>query len=204
MPTRSPSPSLDRAAFRSVLDPYRGLRDDPPVREGGWLASVALVLRPAPNVPEILLIRRSTDEQDPWSGHMALPGGRKDPADTSLLHTALRETREEVALELEREGEPLGRLGIVAPRTPHLPPITVAPFVFGVPGTAAARPASPEVREVHWVSLGHFRDPTARSTVRPPGLEEGLSFPAYDVAGQPVWGLTHRILADLLERLRRA
>lgn len=204
MTFRPPGPSLDSAALRSVLDPYGGPGDDPPVRKGGWLASVALILRPANDAPEVLLIRRATSASDPWSGHMALPGGRKDPGDPSLFDTALRETREEVALALEREGDPLGRLGTVAPRSPHLPPLTVVPFVFGVAAAsaAAARPASPEVHEVHWVSLLRFLDPSARSTVRVPGLEEELTFPAYEVAGQPVWGLTRRILIDLLERIR--
>ena len=62
----------------------------------GGRAAVALVLRENAGDPEILLIRRAERKGDPWSGHMAFPGGREDARDESLLETALRETREEL------------------------------------------------------------------------------------------------------------
>ena len=55
-------------------------------------AAVALLLTPDPD--RLLLIRRAEREGDPWSGHLALPGGRRDESDTDLLATALRETFE--------------------------------------------------------------------------------------------------------------
>lgn len=183
------------------LDPYRGAEDDPSRRDRGWLASVALVLRPGEGSPEILLIKRAKLKGDPWSGHMAFPGGRKDATDPSLLHTALRETREEVALRLKLQGEVLGRLGVLAPVSPHLPRLTVLPLVFAVPREARARAASPEVAEVHWTSLEHLRSPAARTTHRFVRDDVDLTFPALDVKGRTVWGLTHRILEDLLGRL---
>jgi 8-oxo-dGTP pyrophosphatase MutT (NUDIX family) len=44
-----------------------------------------------PREAELLLIRRAEHPSDPWSGHMALPGGRNDPQDTSLYETVVRE-----------------------------------------------------------------------------------------------------------------
>ncbi len=190
--------------IRPLLDPYRGAQDDPDPLPGGWLASVAVVLRtPVTGTdPELLLIRRSQVEGDPWSGHMAFPGGRKDAVDASLLDTAIRETHEEVALPLDRVGEPLGRLARVRPQSTHLPAFTVVPFVFRVTGTVQARVASPEVAEVHWVSLRHLQDPVNQRTYRYRSAEGPIfPFPSIDVAGREVWGLTHRILADLFQRL---
>jgi 8-oxo-dGTP pyrophosphatase MutT (NUDIX family) len=198
--SRFPVPTL--AHIRPRLEPYRGPGDDPGPRPGGWLASVALVLRSVPgSAPELLLIRRSQAEGDPWSGHMAFPGGRKEAADPSLLATAIRETREEVALSLDRLGEPLGRLGLVQPMSPHLPVLTVVPFVFHVPPPAEARVASPEVAEIHWVSLDHLQDIRNRIMFRYRTEAGVVPFPAIDVAGRHVWGLTHRILSDFLRRV---
>lgn len=124
-----------------------------------------------------------------------------EPDDPSLLHTALRETREEVALALEAEGRILGRLGLVAPQSPHLPPLTVVPFVFSVSPEATARAASYEVDEVVWTPLSHLQSRESRSRHH---LELGgarVGFPAFDVGGRTVWGLTHRILEDFLSRL---
>ncbi|TVP58588.1 MAG: CoA pyrophosphatase, partial [Gemmatimonadales bacterium] len=172
-------------ALRALLDPYPGPQADPEARPGGWLAAVALILRPARSGAELLIIRRADDERDPWSGHMALPGGRKDPADDSLLRTAIRETREEVGLDLERSGTRLGRLDLMAPASPTLPPLTVAPFVFGVePGTAATI-ASPEVADLHWVSIAHLCDNRNQTHFMFKRGPTHHRFPAIEVEGQP-------------------
>lgn len=198
------------------LDPYRGPGDDPPPREGGWVAAVSVILRwdegrldedrldqgrlRSSSVPDLLLIRRAPHDRDPWSGHMALPGGRRDPMDTSLLDTARRETLEEVDIALGEVGRFLGRLDPVVPLSPQLPPLTILPLVFMVPQGVHGRIASAgEVAELHWVSLAHLRNPASRTSFRYPGAGD-LSFPAFDVEGRSVWGLTHRVLSDLLAR----
>ncbi len=188
-------------ALRALLEPYPGPQADPEARPGGWLAAVALVLRPVRSGTELLIIRRAVDERDPWSGHMALPGGRKDPTDDSLLGTAIRETREEVGLDLERSGTRLGRLEPMAPASPTLPPLTIVPFVFGVEPDTSAMIASPEVANLHWVSIAHLRDNRNRTQFMFTRGSINRRFPAIEVDGQPIWGLTHRILEDFLGRL---
>src|SRR5829696_5060960 len=76
-------------------------------------AAVALVLREGSEGPELLVIKRSEAEHDHWSGHLALPGGRVEAEDESLLATAVRETREEVGLDLNAGGEAVARLGTI-------------------------------------------------------------------------------------------
>lgn len=161
-------------------------------------AAVAVVIAPDPDA--VLLIRRADRPGDPWSGHMALPGGRHQPSDPDLLSTVIRETREEVGIDLVRE-QLLGGLDDVMPRTPVLPPIAVRPFAFLLP----ARPRlvlNPEVATSQWVTLEDLLQPGGYHLA---SLEVGgqiRDVQAYRLADAVVWGMTERILTGLLEQLR--
>lgn len=182
-----------------ALASYAGDANDPLVLEGDVIfASVALVLR-ARDPLELLLIKRATSERDPWSGHMALPGGRRDEADADAVDTARRETLEETAVDLVGAGTELGRLDDVRPASVRLPKLAVSPFVFGVPGHLEASVASREVDRVLWVSLDLLRDPRTRSSLEIPLPGGARSFPSFLVAGEHVWGLTYRILEQFLD-----
>ncbi|MDZ7781026.1 MAG: CoA pyrophosphatase [Gemmatimonadota bacterium] len=181
-----------------ALASYAGDDDDPLLFDEAYLqAAVALVLRARTDL-EVLLIKRAQSERDPWSGHMALPGGRRDDDDDDLLTTAVRETMEETAVDLDRNGRILGRLDVVAPSSPRLPKLTISPFVFGVRADVPAHVASHEIEQVYWVSVDELRDPATHTTIEislPGGTRP---FPCYAVAGEIVWGLTHRILRQFL------
>lgn len=168
-------------------------------RDGGVAeAAVALVLRPRATM-ELLLIQRAEREADPWSGHMALPGGRRAPGDASLLATALRELEEEVGPGLARRAVAVGALDEVTPRSGRTPPIVVAPYVVAVPPDATARPAPNEVAAALWVPLPALADESAASELLLE-LESGrMSFPALRYRGHVIWGMTHRILTQFLE-----
>src|SRR5262245_57207262 len=73
-------------------------------------AAVAVGFGDSARGPEILLIRLAAHPDDPWSGHMAFPGGREDPGDPDLLSTAMRETLEELSLDLRSAARLLGSL----------------------------------------------------------------------------------------------
>lgn len=166
-------------------------------------AAVAAILRERPGEVELLFIRRAEHPRDPWSGQMGLPGGRVEPADATPLDAALRETREEVGLDLAASGQLLGRLSEV--RT-HLPlgsiPHSVVPFVFSVDGDPDFAP-NEEVQEVLWVPLSFLADDSNRSAFTWVRKGLPLPMPCFRFEGRVIWGLTLRIVDDLLSLSRR-
>jgi 8-oxo-dGTP pyrophosphatase MutT (NUDIX family) len=151
---------------------------------------VALVLIPDPD--SLLLIRRAERVNDPWSGHIGLPGGRREPGDADLVRTAIRETEEEIGLSLTAAW-PLGALDDVVPRTISLPPIAVRPFVFAL-DRCPTLVLGPEVAAAHWIPLAQLRDPAAHAPTAVAVRSESLVVPAYVVGDLVVWGMTERIL----------
>ena len=161
-------------------------------------AAVAAVIAPDPEA--ILLIRRAERVGDPWSGHMALPGGRREPEDSDLLATAMRETGEEVGILLTA-ADLLGSLEDVVPRTPVLPPIAVRPYVFVV----SSRPPislNPEVTASSWVPLSHLLRLDTHHPVRLEVAGQSRVVPAFELEDGIVWGMTERILTALLKHLQ--
>ena len=164
-------------------------------------AAVALILRGGDlDELEMLLIKRATYEGDPWSGHVALPGGRQEAEDASLLDTAVRETREETGIDLALHGRALGALDDLAPRTPVLPPIIISPFVFSLGGEARLV-ASAEVAEAFWVPVDALRAPGVAQEIElflagGPRRVQSLRHGAHTI-----WGLTERILQQFFSLL---
>ena len=158
---------------------------------------MAVILAPDPDA--ILLIRRAERIGDPWSGHVALPGGRREPADHDLVETAIRETGEELGTRLDR-GHLAGNLDDVVPRTPVLPPIAVRPHVFILSARPRVTP-NDEVASAHWVSLDHLLQPGTHHPVRLEVAGKSRQVEAYQLEDGIVWGMTERILTSLLSRL---
>lgn len=179
---------------------HRALRANPapppPPRE--LEAAVALLLRPGSDL-DVLLIRRAQHDGDPWSGHVALPGGRRHADDLNLAETARRETMEEVGLDLGRAGLYLGGLKPVAPASRRLPSLSVTPHVWGVePGHELTLDAR-EVDAAVWVPLKELRDERAAGEILIE-LEGGSQrFPSLTWQDYVVWGLTLRILHHFFE-----
>jgi 8-oxo-dGTP pyrophosphatase MutT (NUDIX family) len=202
---RNVTPDHPRIAALAEVLARRAARAEEPAPDPALpRAAVALVLRPGEDGPELLLIRRAEREGDPWSGHMALPGGREQAGDAGPAHTAARETHEEVGIDLDAGGRLLGPLDPVWPQSSRAPRILVRPFVFCVAaGTGTV--CNHEVDEAVWVPVAELRHPGA---VTEHLLEiEGMGrmrFPAFGTRGYVIWGLTHRILTTFLDACARA
>ena len=164
---------------------------------GPRTAAIALILVDLGSSLDFLLIERATREGDPWSGHMALPGGHREATDADLAATAERETLEEVGLDLRAQGEFLGRLSDCMPIRGV--PIAVRPYVYLLP----ARPTlllSAEVRRALWVPVAPLLDGARQATYTLSRGDERLELPAWDIDGSLVWGLTYRVLDEFFRR----
>ena len=165
-------------------------------------AAIALVMRPsAVGEPELLMIKRAELEHDPWSGHIACPGGRMETTDRDLEHTAIRETWEETGIDLAADGLVLGTLDDISPRTPSLPPLVIRPFVAVVkPEVTIVE--SPEVAAAFWVPMESIRatESWGRALVAIRGVGE-REVDVFRHGDYTVWGLTHRALTQFVRLL---
>lgn len=155
-------------------------------------AAVAAIFHPRPEDLHLLFIERASHPTDPWSGHIAFPGGGAEPGDRDLKDTAERETREELGLDL-RCAQYLGRIDDVTGETL---PVQVACFAYAIRQCVALAPNG-EIRDVFWTPLAHLSDPGRRRVL---DLEGWRDMPAIDLLGpnRPVlWGLTYRMTAQL-------
>jgi 8-oxo-dGTP pyrophosphatase MutT (NUDIX family) len=150
----------------------------------------------------VLLMLRAEREGDSWSGHWSFPGGRCDPGDPDLLHTALRELEEECGVRLER-----GKLEVALPPVlarrrsgPYLP---VVPFVFRVDRELPAVPDLHEAVEARWVPLAWLRDPARHRLQCVPGMPPEVAFPCVPFGGPPLWGFTYRLMTEWLRLVPR-
>jgi len=160
-------------------------------------AAVALVLLEGPQGLELILIKRAERGDDPWSGQIALPGGRYEGGDRDLEATAVRETGEETGVDLSA-AERLGALDDLYPRTSLLPPVVVRPFVFALTRRAALVP-SDEVQRAFWLPLGRLSEPGVRREVTVTVRGGAHTLPAYLVDDDLIWGMTERILTPFVD-----
>jgi len=197
---------LDRlSAHPSIARFIRALAAHPPVEIQGAghvrLAAILLVLRSREDgEPELLLIKRADAEGDPWSGHIAFPGGRMEPADNDLAVTAVRETWEETGIDIARDGRLLGQLDDLSPRSALLPPIIIRPFVAIVRSDVGIT-ASAEVARAFWVPVSVLAESTSWGTglVHTTAGQRRVS--TFRHGEHTVWGLTERVLRQFLTYL---
>jgi len=186
---------LDLDDIRAALARRPAQRHEGPAQR--W-AAVAAVLRPGPQGAEVLLIRRAERPGDPWSGHMAFPGGHREPHDEDLIATARRETREEVGLDLAR-GALIGALDERAAVARGEPTgMVIAPYVFALEQVPPIV-TNHEVVAWTWAPLAALRAGAHTVTKEIEHRGQRMKFPGYAVDAGVVWGLTHRMLQSLFE-----
>lgn len=191
---------FDGRAAQRPMEP--ALRGTPPLRfntAGPLRAAAALAyIYEADGDLHLPLTLRHRDLRE-HRGQVSLPGGRPDPGE-SLLETALREAREEIALDT-RGLEPLGVLHPVdIPITHTRLHIHVA---YGPP-PGQLRPNPGEVERIEVVALSDLLDPTRRKRRQLELQGRAIDVPYFDVAGLFLWGATAMGLSELAERLRAA
>jgi 8-oxo-dGTP pyrophosphatase MutT (NUDIX family) len=179
-----------------TLNAVRAVLDRPVVRpDAPRHAAVAVILSPA---LELVFMLRAESSGDPWSGHVSFPGGKLDPGDADPLAAAIRETAEEIGVDLVG-AELLGPLDVVAPVSGMIP-IAVHPFVFALADQPIIR-LNAEVRSVHLLSLDTLLAGTGRGSMDMSFRGHQMVLPCVDFDGLRLWGLTLRMVDDLLDRL---
>jgi 8-oxo-dGTP pyrophosphatase MutT (NUDIX family) len=184
--------SVDVLARRLLAGP-----GEPPPADGLRRAAVAALLHHGEHGPAVLLMKRAERAGDPWSGQVSLPGGRYEPSDADLHATAMRESAEELALALATDARYLGRLETLHPRNAGPSGMEVTPFVF-VTDAAPTTRLSPEATATFWLPLTKCARGELDGTYQWPGPPMAMRFPCWQWDGFTVWGLTMRILGDLL------
>lgn len=175
-------------------------RPGEPRTEHRITAAVCVVLGGPDAAPALCFIKRAERPGDPWSGHVAFPGGLLTPADTDARAAGMRETAEEVGLDLapRRYLGALPPLAITRRGRPHLG--WLQPFVFLCsPELPPLRPQPSEVAGAIWIPLSHLTDPRHRTSVEIADGGRRLAFPAIAHAGDAIWGLTYRVVRSLLD-----
>ena len=186
------------APLRPLLDTPERVEAAMPTDHGR--AAVAITLRVQEDRPELLLMRRAECEDDPWSGQVSLPGGHAEEGDRDLVATAIRETREELGIELDRDGGLLGALEPIQARARGgLLDTTIAPFVFASEDDQSAT-LGLEAVVAFWLPLQPLLQGELNGRFAYRGGDVVRLLPCWRFEGHTVWGLTHRIVSDFLER----
>ncbi|GIW40514.1 MAG: hypothetical protein KatS3mg076_1091 [Candidatus Binatia bacterium] len=164
-------------------------------RDGLLRAAVLVPLFRKDGKPWVLLTRRSQNLPN-HAGQVAFPGGRFDPnLDSSLLETALREAREEIALPASRVAV-MGALPDVETLSSRF---VITPFVARVPEDHPYRPCDREVAEIFSMPLSLYWDPAHRDELEWHHEGQKVRTPALRYGHRLIWGATLRVL-DLLVR----
>ena len=173
-----------------ILEPAAGLN-----------SAVAVILRQTPTGPQILFIERSTNENDPWSGQIAFPGGKSERGDGSLRQTAERETWEELGVDLTA-ARFLGRLDDVAPAGLS---VTVSCFVYAVGQGQELHLNKSEVASAFWTPFCEICQPSRFVKIKVSVHDRLRSFPAIRLSGDekpPLWGISYTMFRNLYKVAR--
>jgi len=176
----------------NLLEKLRGLLRHVEDADAG--AAVAILLKREVRDLSLLLVKRAPNPSDPWSGDMAFPGGRRHSEDRYLWETVVRETMEETGIDLSGYLF-LGTLDVAASFI--APELGVLPFVFVCDETPDIK-LSGELCSYLWLPLEQLRGSKGMTRVHQDMV------PAYIMKGEVVWGLTYRMLENLLRLLDRA
>jgi 8-oxo-dGTP pyrophosphatase MutT (NUDIX family) len=164
-------------------------------------SAVAMILSEGEAGLRILMIKRAERDGDPWSGHMAFPGGRMESVDRHGYDVAVRETEEEIGLGLTSEDPCIGRLSEIMTH-PQLRrrPMVVSPYVFRLDRHVSFQP-NYEVAEVVWIPMDYLLDLSNRERMVWNRGSVEIPLSCYMYNGYRIWGLSLMMIDELLEML---
>jgi 8-oxo-dGTP pyrophosphatase MutT (NUDIX family) len=162
-------------------------------------AAVALILAGPETDLSLSFIRRADRADDPWSGHMAFPGGRADISDDSHAAVAERETMEEVGIRLDRFSiiGPLPQMPVRRGRTDT--GITLSSFVYYIGEALIPLIPNHEVADAYWIPLSHLWTPSNATMLGISVKGGAANYPAIRYRGNFIWGLSYRVLQQFGE-----
>lgn len=152
------------------------------------LAAVAIILYPRGEDFLILFVKRAIKASDPWSGDMAFPGGKKHVSDERLMDTVFRETMEETGIDL-RGSHFLGMLNEMDSNVRK--GMLVQPFIF-LSESLPEVVLNDELCAYFWIPISELEKSRCRANIR------GLEVPGFKIGGDVVWGLTYRMVENLI------
>ncbi|QDU67870.1 NUDIX hydrolase [Engelhardtia mirabilis] len=189
-----------RPDWTEILEGYAPSEPEPPAAPDQ--AAVAAVLRDGTDWPEVLLMRRAEREGDRWSGQISLPGGKAEELDADLAATAVRETREELGVDLAAGARLLCRMPTIQARARGGPvPLRVTPFAFRAADLGEVI-LGDEASEAFWMPLGPLAAGELDHRFHYEDGERSLFLPAWNWERRVVWGLTHRMLSAMVDLIR--
>ncbi len=159
-------------------------------------AAVAAIFHDVAGGAQLMFIERAHRDGDPWSGHLAFPGGHVEPGDTDIHHTAERETHEEIGWSLDSSH----RVGQLDDMVGNVSAIAVAACVYATQQLQTPT-FSCEVADLFWTPVADLLDPERRVKHTLSRQGEERHFPALDLLGQGrplLWGVTYRFVTDLM------
>lgn len=168
-------------------------------KEGDYVhAAIMMILKQSDPGYSLLFIKRPDNDRDPFSGHMAFPGGRMELDDNSKLDTAVRETLEEVGININRSARVLGALDDVNPNNPRARNYLVTPYLSILEEEVDITPDANEVEKTIWVPMHHLvDDKNTQVRIRVRDGREVKDY-AYNYDQYLIWGMTGRVLHQFL------
>lgn len=157
------------------------------------LSSVLLAIYPDKDIPHVLFIKRQ-EYNGAHSGQISFPGGKKEEYDSTLWHTALRESAEEINLDPSQVQQAGKLTDMYVERSNHI----VYPYVATLPKPKNLIPDSHEVNAiikasipflVHDIKVKHFT--LNRNSV-------DYQMPYYDLHGEVLWGATAMMVREFI------
>ena len=154
---------------------------------------VPVVLGPNPGI----LLTKRTAHLKQHAGQVSFPGGRIDPEDDSPEAAALREAREEIALD-SRHVEIVGRMADYITGTGY----RITPILGLLPPGLGYEPSPDEVEAVFELPIGVLLDPAAPQRQKQHVRGAWREYWVWPHPSHFIWGATAAILVHLAERLR--